>query len=115
MTDDRTFELRTYVAAPGKMEALLARFRDHTTALFEKHGITNIGYWVATDDDGKPTDTLIYLIAHASRQAAKDSWTSFAEDPDWLAAKSASEVDGSRLTATVTSVFLDPTDFSTLR
>jgi hypothetical protein len=112
-TDTRSFELRTYVAAPGKLDALLTRFRDHTTALFEKHGITNIGYWVATDAEGEPTETLIYLVAHASREAAKKSWATFREDSDWIAARDASEVDG-RLTVSVTSVYLDPTDFSEL-
>jgi hypothetical protein len=112
-TDTRVFELRTYVASPGKLDALLTRFRDHTTALFEKHGITNIGYWVATDAEGKPTETLIYLLAHASRDAAKESWAAFQADPDWIAARDASQVDG-RLAASVTSVYLDPTDFSGL-
>ncbi len=112
-TDTRSFELRTYVAAPGKLDALLTRFRDHTTTLFEKHGITSIGYWVATDAEGKPTETLIYLLAHASPEAAQDSWAAFREDPDWIAARAASEVDG-RLTSSVTSVYLDPTDFSEL-
>jgi NIPSNAP len=112
-TDTRSFELRTYVAAPGKLDALLARFRDHTTTLFEKHGITNIGYWVATDAEGKPTETLIYLLAHASPEAAQESWAAFREDPDWISARAASEVDG-RLTSNVTSVYLDPTDFSAL-
>jgi hypothetical protein len=112
-TDNRSFELRTYVAAPGKIDALLTRFRDHTTALFEKHGITNIGYWVATDAEGQPTETLIYLLAHPSRATAEESWTAFRADPDWIAARAASEVDG-RLTASVTSVYLDPTEFSEL-
>lgn len=112
-TDTRSFELRTYVAAPGKLDALLTRFRDHTTALFEKHGITNIGYWVATDAEGKPTETLIYLVAHASREAAKESWAAFQADPDWLSVREASEVDG-RLTESVSSVYLEPTDFSEL-
>lgn len=112
-TDTRSFELRTYVAAPGKLDALLARFRDHTTALFEKHGITNIGYWVATDAEGRPTETLIYLLAHPGREAAKESWAAFQADPDWIAARDASQVDG-RLVANVTSVYLDPTDFSEL-
>jgi hypothetical protein len=110
-SDPRSFELRTYVAAPGKLDALLARFRDHTTTLFEKHGMTNIGYWVATDATGTPTETLIYLLAHASREAGEKSWAAFRADPDWIAARDASEVDG-RLAASVTSVYLDPTDFS---
>jgi hypothetical protein len=112
-TDTRSFELRTYIAAPGKLDALLTRFRDHTTVLFEKHGITSIGYWVANDANGKPTETLVYLLAHPSREAAKESWAAFQADPDWIDAKNASEVDG-RLTASVTSVYLDPTDFSDL-
>jgi NIPSNAP len=113
MTDTRAFELRTYVAAPGKLDALLARFRDHTTALFEKHGMTNVGYWVAQDAEAQPTETLIYLLAHASREAAAESWAGFYVDPDWVAAKDASEVDG-RLTTSVASTFLSPTDFSAL-
>jgi hypothetical protein len=112
-SDERSFELRTYTAAPGKLAALQARFRDHTVALFEKHGMTNIGYWVAEDADGNPTDTLIYLLAHRSRQAAKESWAAFQADPDWISAREASEVDG-RLTASVQSVYLSPTDFSAL-
>src|ERR1700758_4074880 len=107
--DTRTFELRTYVAASGKLDALLSRFRDHTTTLFEKHGISNIGYWVATDAEEKATETLIYLLAHASREAAKESWAAFQADPDWIAARDASQVDG-RLVASVTSVYLEPTD-----
>jgi hypothetical protein len=87
-------------------------------ALFERHGITNIGYWVATDAEGKPTETLIYLLAHASPEAAKESWAAFQADPEWIAAKTASEL-ASRpegpLTASITSVFLDPTEFSALR
>jgi hypothetical protein len=110
-TDTRTFELRTYVAVPGKIDALLARFRDHAVALFEKHGMTSIGYWVQTDDEGQPTDTLVYLVAHASREAAKKSWADFWEDPEWVAIRST----GEQVTASATSMFLDPTDFSTLR
>jgi NIPSNAP len=112
-SDTRSFELRTYVAAPGKLDALLARFRDHTTALFEKHGMENLGYWVAHDPDGGPTETLIYLLAHESRPAAKESWAAFYVDPDWVEAKAASEVGGP-LTTSVASVFLAPTDFSAL-
>jgi hypothetical protein len=112
-SDTRSFELRTYVAAPGKLDALLARFRDHTVAIFEKHGITNLGYWVALDEDGKPAETLIYLLAHASRDAAKESWAAFRVDDDWLEARASSEVDGP-LTLSVDSVYLAPTDFSAL-
>src|SRR5215472_14862695 len=110
MTHPRTFELRTYVAAPGKLDALLTRFRDHAVALFEKHGMTSIGYWVPTDDDGKPTESLVYVVAHANREAAKESWAAFWADPDWIATRA----NGEQVTASATSVFLDPTDFSQL-
>lgn len=113
--DARTFELRTYVAVPGMLPSLLTRFRDHTVALFERHGMTVVGFWVASDAEGQPTETLVYLLAHASRQSAERSWQDFATDPDWLAAREASEVDGERLTQSWTSVFLEPTDFSKLR
>lgn len=112
---DRVFELRTYTAAPGKLDALKARFRDHTVKLFEKHGITNIGYWVPADAPQKD-NTLIYIVAHSSREAAKKSWAAFGADPDWVKARTESEKDG-RLTIQggVTSVFLDPTDFSAIK
>ena len=108
----RVFELRTYTAAPGKLEALQARFRDHTAALFEKHGMTNVGYWVPADPP-RSGDTFIYLLAHESREAAAPSWEGFRNDPAWTAAKEASQGDG-RLVVKVVSVFLEPTDFSAL-
>ncbi len=107
----RVFELRTYDAVPGKIDALVTRFREHAAALFEKHGMTNIGFWVANDDEGKPTETLVYLVAHESREAAKKSWEAFWADPEWLAARS----DGEQVTASASSMFLDPTGFSELR
>jgi hypothetical protein len=109
----RVFELRTYTAAPGKLEALLARFRDHTLALFEKHGMTNVGYWVPADTPGSE-NTLVYLLAHESHDAAKQSWEEFMKDPDWKAVWAASKVDGP-LVLKVESVFLHATDFSAIR
>lgn len=108
----RVFELRTYHAAPGKMEALHARFRDHTCKLLQKHGMTLIGFWVPTDP--KKADTLIYLVAHPSQEAAMKNWKSFREDPDWKSAKEASEKNGS-LTSKVESTFMAPTDYSALK
>src|SRR5712691_3208432 len=78
--DGRVFEMRTYYAAPGKLDALNARFRDHTVKLFEKHGITNIGYWVPIDN---PDSKLIYILAYPSRDARDKSWKEFLADPDW--------------------------------
>lgn len=109
----RVFELRTYTAAPGKLEDLKARFRNHTVALFKKHGMTNIGYWVPQDAPASQ-NTLVYLLAHESRQAAKKSWDGFRADPAWVKAREASEVNG-KLTEKVESVFLDPTDFSAIK
>ncbi len=106
--DTRCFEMRTYYAAPGKLDDLLARFRDHTVKLFEKHGITNIGYWVPVENtDNK----LVYVIAFPSREAHDKSWKEFGADPDWQAARKASEENGKLLTK-VESVFLNATDFS---
>src|ERR1041385_2931949 len=75
----RVFELRTYTTHEGKLDALNARFRNHTTRIFQKHGMTNVGYWVPQD---KP-NTLIYIISHASRDAAKQNWDAFRNDPEW--------------------------------
>lgn len=110
---NRVFELRTYYANDGKLSDLQARFRNHTTKLFEKHGMTNIGYWVPQDAPGSK-NTLIYLLAHESRQAAKRSWDAFRDDPAWVKVRDASEVNG-KLVQKVESVFLDPTDYSQIR
>jgi hypothetical protein len=106
----RVFELRTYTAAPGKLEDLKARFRNHTVQLFKKHGMTNIGYWVPQDAPASQ-NTLIYVLAHESREAAKKSFDGFRADPAWVKAREASEVNG-KLAVKVESVFMDPTDFS---
>ncbi len=111
--DTRVFELRTYHAAPGKMEALHARFRDHTGKLFKKHDMTVIGFW--TPVDAKESEkTLVYLLAFPSREAADESWKAFMADPEWKAAKEASEKDG-KLVDKVDRVFLNPTDYSPLK
>lgn len=109
----RVFELRTYYALPGRLPNLLARFRNHTAKLFEKHGMTNIGYWVPADAPGSE-NTLIYLLAYPSREAAKKSWDAFRSDPDWLKARAESERDG-KIVDRVESVYLNPADFSALR
>ena len=78
----RVFELRTYTAPDGKLPDLQARFRNHTMRIFEKHGIKNVGYWVPQDAPAKD-NTLIYVISHESREAAKKSWAAFGADPEW--------------------------------
>src|SRR5262245_59230743 len=109
----RLFEIRTYTCEKDKLPALLARFRDHTTKLFEKHGMTNIGYWVPTDGE-RAKNTLIYVLAHESRAAAEKSWDGFRTDPEWIKARDASEASG-KIVSKVESIYADPTDFSALK
>src|SRR5437764_509658 len=89
--DTRLYEMRTYYAAAGKLDALQARFRDHTMKLFAKHGITSIGYWTPANGPKGAGNTLIYILAHKSVDAAKKSFDEFRKDPDWIAAREASE------------------------
>jgi hypothetical protein len=84
--DGRCYEMRTYHTPPGKLQELHARFRDHTVKLFEKHGMTNIGYWTPMDKEKGEDNTLIYLLAYPSREAREKSWKAFMADPDWQAA-----------------------------
>lgn len=108
----RCYELRTYIAAPGRMANLHARFRNHTVKLLQKHGMKLVGFWTPVDKE----DVLIYLVEHESREAAKQSWTSFRADPAWIEAKKASETEaGGTLTEKVESVFLSPTDYSAMK
>ena len=106
----RIYELRTYTSYEGKLDDVVARFRNHTTKLFEKHGMTNVGYWVPREQP----NTLIYVLAHANRDAANKIWDGFRKDPDWITARTASEANGA-LVAKVVSVFMDPTNFSGLK
>ena len=113
--EPRVFELRTYTTTPGNLPRLHARFRDHTLTLFKKHGLTSFGYFAM--DPGQPAadDTLIYLLAHKSPESAAANFTAFRADPDWIAAKAASEkAAGGSLTIPdgVKSLFLVPTDYS---
>src|SRR5439155_25926106 len=111
----RVYDIRTYTAAPGKLDNLNARFRDHTLKLFEKHGMTNLGYYTPLAGMKGADDTLIYFLAHRSVDASKASWDAFRRDPDWTAARTASERKaGGSLTVQngVKTVFLKPTDYS---
>jgi hypothetical protein len=106
--DKRVYEMRVYYAAEGKLEALNKRFRDHTVKLFEKHGMTNIGYFEPIEN---PDRKLIYFLAYPSREARETSWKAFQADPEWQKARTASEVDG-KLVAKVDVLFLQATDYS---
>jgi hypothetical protein len=107
------YELRIYTTLEGKLPALLARFRDHTIKIFEKHGMENVGYWVPADPP-KSQNTLYYILRHKSREAATASWAAFRNDPDWLKARKESEAAG-KIVDRVESVFLSPADFSKLK
>jgi len=109
----RVFEIRTYTTLPGKLDALNARFRDHTTKIFKKHGMQNVGYWVPQDEPAH-SNTLVYIIAHKSRDDAKKSWDAFRADPEWQKVQKESEAGG-KIVAKVESVFADPTDYSPLK
>jgi NIPSNAP len=107
------YELRTYWAAPGKLDNLNARFRNLTLGLFARHNMTVIGFWTPqpiTPDTGD----LVYLMAYPDHAALTAAWDAFRADPDWQAGRAASEVDG-KLAAKVTSVVLQSTDYSPLQ
>lgn len=111
--DSRVFELRTYYAAPGKMDALHARFRDHTCKLFRKHGMTIVGFWSPLDPE-TAQKKMVYLLAYPSKEAADKSWKGFRDDPEWNEARTASEKDG-KLVEKVESLYLNPTDYSPMK
>src|SRR3954470_10401147 len=107
----RVFELRTYYTPPGGLPVLERRFRDHTLGLFQRHGLDVVGFF--TPSDGGSDDTLVYLLAFDSREKADEAWTAFRADPEWIAAKAASEAHGP-VVDRVESVFLNATDYSPL-
>lgn len=104
------YELRVYHAVPGKLADLLARFREHTIKLFDRHGMKSVAYWTPVDQPNK-SNTLIYILYHPSREAAAANWKSFQDDPEWKSVKEKSEANG-KLTDKVDSTFMALTDFS---
>lgn len=112
-TANRVYELRSYTAPPGKLADLQARFRNHTMRIFEKHNMKNHGYWVPQDDPLKD-NTLIYIISHESREAAKKNWAAFGADPEWQKVAKESQANG-RILLNVSSVYMDPTDYSPMK
>ena len=112
--ESRVFELRVYTANDGKLDALKARFRDHTVALFKKHHLDVIAYWTPQSDDPKSKDTLIYIVAHASREAAAKNWKDFDSDPEWVKVKAESE-KGGPLVKKYDSTFMDALPFSAMK
>ena len=109
----KVYELRVYHANPDKLEALHARFRDHTCKLFQKHGIEVVAFWTPTQGE-EAKDTLIYIVAFPNVEARKKAWQAFRADPEWIKVRAASEKEGS-LTTKVESKSLKATDYSPLR
>jgi hypothetical protein len=114
-SQDRVFEMRTYYASPGKFDALHKRFREHTCKLFEKHGMTNIGYWTPVEGQKGHGEVLVYILAFPDVPARKKAWDAFGADPEWKKVKAASEADGTPLAAKVESVMLKGTDYSPIK
>jgi hypothetical protein len=104
------YELRVYHTYPGKLESLVARFRDHTMRIFAKHGIKSVAYWKALNEPVK-SSTFFYILEHPSREAATANWKSFQDDPEWKSVKEKSEANG-KLVEKIDSTFLTLTDFS---
>jgi len=116
LTGPHVFELRTYTTNDGKLAALDRRFREHTMALFARHGITNLSYWHPTDENKGAGKTLVYMLAYPSREAASKSWTDFQADPEWIKVRTESEQAGKILIKDgIKSVYLAPTDFSAIK
>jgi hypothetical protein len=109
------YELRMYTAIPGKLDALQARFRDHTDAILKRHNMKAVGYWVPEDPpDSK--NLFIYLVEHPSRQEAEKNWAAFVDDPAWKKPRADSEVKGTLVEETnVHRYFMDPTNFSPMK
>jgi hypothetical protein len=107
------FELRTYHCAPGKLDALLTRFRDHTMRIFERHGMRNVGYFLPAEEPAK-SNTLVYILSHTSREKADQSWKDFAADPEWQKVKAASEANG-KIVEKIDREYMTTADFSPLQ
>jgi hypothetical protein len=113
-SQNRVYELRTYTCNEGKLEALKARFRDHTIEIFKRHGIESLGYWIPQDPEKSKT-TLMYILIHPSREAALKNWAEFGADPEWKKVAAESEVNGKILAKPPERIFMDPADFSKLK
>jgi NIPSNAP protein len=108
----KVYELRIYTPAEGKLDALNARFRDHTRTFFDRHHMKSIGYWLPTE--GPNAGKLVYILEHPSREEAAKNWDAFNADPDWVKAKAESEANG-KLVTNVERTFMTPTDYSPIK
>ena len=110
---DRVFELRVYHTLPGRLSQLERNFRDHNVAYLKKHGIESVGYWTPQDSPAAES-TLIFIVAHDSREAAEQHWDEFRSDPEWKKLAQASLASG-EIVEKIESTFLTPTDFSPMK
>jgi len=106
------YELRMYHVHEGKMDALKARFGDHTDAIFKRHNMKSIGYWVPEDAPGSQ-NLFIYILEHPSREEAEKNWAAFKVDTEWEKVKAESEASGP-LVDQEDRYFMDPTSYSAL-
>ena len=111
--NEKVFELRTYKATPGNLDKLHARFRNHTTRIFGNHGMKVVGYWSPTSEEERG-DTLVYMLEHASQEAADASWRAFIQDPEWAEVAAASNADGEILGG-IERKYMRATDYSPMR
>jgi hypothetical protein len=107
------YELRMYHVHQGKMDALRARFGDHTDAIFKRHNMKSIGYWVSEDAPGSQ-DLFVYILEHPSREEAEKNWAAFQADPEWKKVKAESEAQGP-LVDHIDRYFMDPTTYSAVQ
>ena len=111
--NQKVFELRTYQATPGNLGNLHARFRDHTTRIFRKHGMEIVGFWSPTSEEERD-DILVYLLAHDSQDAADASWQAFGSDPEWASVAEESNKNG-QILAGVERKYMVATDYSPMK
>ena len=110
---EKVFELRTYKATPGNLDNLHARFRDHTTRIFRKHGMEIVGYWSPTSEE-EMEDTLVYMLEHADLETATASWQAFIADPEWAEVAAASNANG-QILGGIEAKYMVATDYSPMQ
>jgi hypothetical protein len=106
--DTKYYELRIYYCHPGRLDALISRFTNHTTKIFERHGMTNVGYWIPNNNE---KNALYYILSYPSQAERDSSWKKFGRDQEWKEVAKKSEESG-KIVAKVESIFMKATDFS---
>jgi hypothetical protein len=106
------YELRVYHTVPGRLPALVKRFDTITCALFEKHGIKQVGFWNVVI--GESSTDLVYMLQFESLADREKKFAAFAADPEWIEARAKTEADGP-IVASIANTILTPTSFSALK